>query len=1832
MGEKIPFVFPSPVVKLARRLVVKKMSVLFLAFAIGISFSGCKKKEEVKTLKGGGVKVVMVKPTGKLTTENLEAVQIAVKFSQPIVPFSAISSNVKGERYLEIKPFVKGKYYWKGIDLLVFEPEKGFTPSTEYTVKVKKGIESLSHKNLEEDYRWEFITPTPLPVKLKSNFDSHYRHLYRRKGYFEVYGNFAVNSKFFLRFNQDIEIKAAKGRIYLMDKSGRKTGTELGYGKDEKGNALRNVLVLKPERELNFSWIYNLVLEPGLLGIGGNYPSKEKLRIKIKTQERFKISRFSRKIFADSDPYIKFTTPVSSDELYSKIKIYRKKGRELVPIEIKKPEYKSEIRYFSPHLPVEQNSIFVIEIPENLENTYGQKFGKNKRLNIKKCQIHPYFATLNNISLLPSDTDKVPYYSFSTEEINARAFSFKLPVFRGLILSLDSINLYNINKKILPGSPFKDYHVKVPPESREKYKGYIDVKGPGAYLLNFRLLDYDPCGLLLNKKEEFSSLVYLSDIAFTFKLSPLNSYIFASNMNTGDPESDVKFYIAKRGKVLWSGKTNENGEVTAPGRDALVRHSDFQWAPFILFAEKDGNPAFLETSYAYSIADPWDYGIYPGYEAETYRVYLFTEKDIYRRGDKVRLGGIVRKVEDGKVLLPEQKSVWIEVESPTGKQLKKEKINLNSLGGFSYEYKIGEKADYGSYSLVLIVNYKKFYKNFRVEYYVPNKFQAKVNLIKKRFVRDESFKAEVYGFYLFGAPMAGDRLHYTLRLTESSFSPRSKKLRDYFFGNVLKEERNSEVISQEDVRFNENGHTSLSILLNPKEIKGFSEIYLEATAIAKDESEYTAKAYGEYFPSKLLVGVRGEYFFKAGEKFPLKLVVINTEEKPVSANVKVKLLKRKWKYEKDQWKKEDRKLKEERIKIDGRGEYILSVSSPGYYIISFEVEDSKGRKFVSSRGFYAYSEEPYWEEGEKKVEIEAEKDNFSPKERAKFLIISPYKEAKALVTVERGKILEKKLINLKGRINVFELNIKDDYVPNVFISATVYGKENGLYAKATTAYKAIFVDTAKKKLDVKIQPEKKEAKPGETIRVRVKTKDWKGNPAKARLFLFAVDEGVLSLTSYKTPNPFLAFYREYPLLFETYDSRKSFYDIYAWEDKLKKGKGAGGGGISYRSKFLEVVFWKEIETDENGVAEAEIKFADSLTTYRIMAVAYEDDKFGSDDTRIVVTKKLLLKRAIPEFLIEGDKIQAGVLVSNRTERPLRGAVYAKGEGIKIYEDEKELEIGAGKTEFVAFTIEGEKEGKATLYFSAEFDGEKDGIKLQIPVLSRMMKVKNLQFFSGKDIEIPVKKPEGRAQELETIISPAVLKLQGPILKKLYFYPYECLEQKASRLLPFLAIGKTIKRYGVSKVNEADIERSVEKFVSSLPDYACYSGGLWYYKDKRRCSPYLTSYILWLLKFAEKRGYYVDERFVENMMDYLNREKGKFYPDAKAFTSYVLALWGEKDDSFLNSMLTEKDLLTPSSLSFLMASAYLHGRGKYSRDINSIGRKLSNSLVLEGDFAYFVSPSVSYLRDMPFLSNYYATAVSLWALLKFYPRFKDGDKVVRWLLEKKKGIFWETTQENLWLLLALSEYAGKYERERGAKGNLQIAGQSFKFNLSRGRAEKFKKKFKLFSFPENFNISLKANSRVYLSSVLGYENEIKSPILNGIFVERLVLDKHGNPVKEFKKGELYQVILNIKNTKDMPFVVIDEPVPSGFTVLREDFTTSRGMKSFIEEKFYPFTTKVYGRDKITFYSSYLHEGDFTITYFLKATFRGKMAWLPAKAAAMYHPEYMGTEVLKHIEIK
>jgi len=251
---------------------MKKISILFLAFVIGLSFSGCKKKEKVKTFKGRGVKVVMVKPTGKLTTENLKAVQIAVKFSRPMVPFSAISSNVKGEKYLEIKPYVKGKYYWKGIDLLVFEPEKDFAPSTEYTVKVKKGIESLSHKILEEDYRWKFITPTPLPVMLKSSFDPGYRHLYRRKGYFEVYGNFAVNSKFFLRFNQEMEIKAAIGKIYLMDKSGRKTEVALAYGKDEKGNVLKNALVLKPERELNFSWIYNIVLGPGILGSGGNYP------------------------------------------------------------------------------------------------------------------------------------------------------------------------------------------------------------------------------------------------------------------------------------------------------------------------------------------------------------------------------------------------------------------------------------------------------------------------------------------------------------------------------------------------------------------------------------------------------------------------------------------------------------------------------------------------------------------------------------------------------------------------------------------------------------------------------------------------------------------------------------------------------------------------------------------------------------------------------------------------------------------------------------------------------------------------------------------------------------------------------------------------------------------------------------------------------------------------------------------------------------------------------------------------------------------------------------------------------------------------------------------------------------------------------------------------------------------------------------------------------------------------------------------------------------------------------------------------------------------------
>ena len=303
----------------------------------------------------------------------------------------------------------------------------------------------------------------------------------------------------------------------------------------------------------------------------------------------------------------------------------------------------------------------------------------------------------------------------------------------------------------------------------------------------------------------------------------------------------------------------------------------------------------------------------------------------------------------------------------------------------------------------------------------------------------------------------------------------------------------------------------------------------------------------------------------------------------------------------------------------------------GYYILHATAKDKRGNKVGAASSFYVIGEgEVGWgDNDEQRVELVPDRATYEPGQTAHVLVKSPFKSADALVTVERAGIYSRRQISF-----LVPLPPSTSPSPTTSSQRVRLGAagEWSHQSRAEREHRArrrgahlscgvhdLSINPEARRLNVAVKANKARFLPGDKVEVDVDVHDQKAKASTSEVTLYAVDEGVLSLIGYKTPDPVSVFSAPRPLRVSTIESREALAEIKLGASALAlagldKGlEGGGGGGEAMRRDFRESVYFNpSLVTDGKGHAHASFKLPDSLTTYRIMAVAVaEDDRFGS---------------------------------------------------------------------------------------------------------------------------------------------------------------------------------------------------------------------------------------------------------------------------------------------------------------------------------------------------------------------------------------------------------------------------------------------------------------------------------------------------------------------------------------------------------------------------------------------------------------------------------------------
>jgi uncharacterized protein YfaS (alpha-2-macroglobulin family) len=970
-----------------------------------------------------------------------------------------------------------------------------------------------------------------------------------------------------------------------------------------------------------------------------------------------------------------------------------------------------------------------------------------------------------------------------------------------------------------------------------------------------------------------------------------------------------------------------------------------------------------------------------------------------------------------------------------------------------------------------------FTGSFEVAEYRPAEFKVAVQATptlgtpaSPAYVRGDeaSFSAEAN--YLFGAPMAGADVRYTITDSPAYFSPPMPDgfvaSDEPFYADRPEASPSAHELASGNDKLDDKGGVSAKTKLAWGDAAGPRRVTCETEVTDLSRQALSGSATALVHPGEFYVAIKPKFDFFLPAKDPAKIDVLTVapdgKVRP-SVDVKVELVLRKWTHATEATENGgvhyvssvvDSTVGACTVKTgESPAPCSLSPIEPGYYIVHATAKDARDNGIGASSSFYVLGpgESAWPEHDEPKIDLVADRTTYQVGQTAHILVKSPFKSAQALVTVERAAIHEKRRMTIEGATPTIDIPVTEEDRPNVYVSVVLLRgrtrplpedpKQPDVGAPAFRAgYATLTVDPESRRLKVALKPNRPTFLPGEEASVDIDVRDGHGKGMRSEVTLYAADEGVLSLIGYKTPDPIPVFTAPRPLSVATLEARTSMATMHILQggddasiDKGLEG-GGGGEGMTVRRDFRQTVYFDpSLVTDGSGHAHASFKLPEGLSTYRIMAVAVaEDDRFGSSETSVVTSKPLMARPAFPRIVRAGDKLDAGLIVTSKGLGKTEVHVEASAEGLTLASDAKRsVVLGPDESSEVRFLWHADQAGKAKVKFTVRGGDASDAVEFERDVLVPMSPEAAALYGDTTTAAGEKLGDVGAIRDdvggLHVSLASTALTGLGGGVDQLVEYPYGCTEQLTSRLVPLLPLRDLANDFHLSL--PADIDRVVPKTVAAILANQKEDGGFGLFPDSPRSMPWVSIYAVWGLHHAKVHGVAVPDddydRAVAYIRNLLSWTEAWFGPTLAAFAADVLAEVGEPDPGGMTRLFEKRDKL-PLFGKALLAHAMAISHADPA-SVATLVQELEQHVRLDGPLARIAADeNDAYAPLMD--SEGRTTALVLRALLAARPDHPMASRIAMGLLDQRKNGTWRSTQETAWALIALDEYRKAQERE------------------------------------------------------------------------------------------------------------------------------------------------------------------------------------------------------------
>jgi alpha-2-macroglobulin len=1426
---------------------------------------------------------------------------------------------------------------------------------------------------------------------------------------------------------------------------------------------------------------------------------------------------------------------------------------------------------------------------------------------------------------------------------------------------------------------------------------------PGEALPKSRVYDPSPV----------STLVQATNLGISVKDSPQNTVVLVTRLEDAQPVAGAKVSIRDRdNKVFWSATTDEKGIAVAPNTD-LRRKKDLQpedydgqWEAlgnihFIVTAEKDGDVAYVGSDWNEGVM-PWDFGVeYNLSEAEPQlRGTVFADRGVYKLGEEVHFKLVARAdTPNGMQLLAPGTNVEVVLRDAHARDLDKRTVSVNAWSSAEWTFRIPLEAPLGTYNVqattprhrgavsgeILVAAYRR--PDFRVD----------TTLMSNSSLAGTPLNGRVSGRYLFGGAMSGKAVKWTYSKIEVLDAP--QKITDRwpadrweFLGRDWEEDGVSTIqISQEEAKLDAKG--DLALQLETDKAAGVPLQYrLEGVVTDVTRQQIAGRASTVIDPAPWYIGVRRPpYFADAAKGVDTEVIAAGLDGLAVAGvNVKVELKRIQWTSVRQaegggfyDWESERKEVAAGEWNVATQTKPVplkIPLTEGGEYLLIARAEDGEGRSTTTRSWFYAVGQgyTAWAREDHNRIELVPEKKTYRPGERARIMIKSPWETATALLTTEREGVRTWQPFTLTSTQQTIEVPIAEKDIPNLFVSVLlvkgrtkqdpgVDGSDPGKPA-FRLGYVELDVEDASKRLTVDVKANRDEFRPAAKAQIEVNVKDTAGKPSQSEVTLWAVDYGVLSLTGYTTPDVLDSIYLDKALQVGNADSRQRIVSRRVLTPKGATDGGGGGrdtGPGALRRDFRVLAFWVgSLVTDAKGQAKTEVTLPESLTTYRIMAVAGDrQSRFGWDQAEIRINKPLMLTPAWPRFLAVGDKARFGAVVHNQLKKGGKATVSIESldPAILSVTGNQTVELKPGANNEVRFDALAHAVGDARIRMRVQMGRENDAFEDIIPVRVLVSPEAVAAYGEAKPtatetFELPQNVVPGFGGLTVDMSSTAMVGLAEGA-RYLVEYPYGCAEQRASKSLALMLAADLGEAFDLPGMDAAKAKPMVQASLLELSKFQCGDGGFSFWPgDCAATSPYLTSWVVHVFQRGKKLGYNVDEGMLTRAYTYLDGRLSEpppvnegwrpAYNAWQAFVIKVLAEGGRNTDSHFNRVYEYRDRMPVFALAFLVDAA------KDANQKAELRRRINNAILTEGGTAH-----VGELRD-PYLewlwsSNVRTTAIVLGTLVRGGQDEELVKRMVRWLMQaRKKGGRWDDTQENAWALESLVDFYRKYESETPDflatlnLGNETLTRQEFRGRSTEAKSQQWSMaellKRGVANAPLTFN--REGTGTLYYMLRLRYAANVMhhERLDRGFHIER-AYGVAGSPAStSFNAGDLITVTLRIRNPKERRFVAITDPLPAGTEPVETWFATTatelveaqaRGQQvSWAWWERGGFDHVERHDDRVNVFATRLGEGDHTFTYLVRATTSGTFIAAPTHAEEMYEPEVFGRTETAVVTVK